>query len=306
MQPTDPNAISRTTRGLLVAVGPYQSETLDDLKYPARQATELKAALCNPHGCAIPPENVTVLLDNDATRANVLASLRSMASQAEQTTESLRDTLLIFFAGHGVTASDRFYLCSCDTDPQDLEATAVSSLDLQEVVGASAARGVLVILDCCEGARFAETAPALFARLDGSDYRILISASQADQPSLECDGIGTFFARNLIAILNGRVIAGSRPGQIYLADFLRALHDGINEDVERESPQLPTQEAVFVGVYPREPLLFVHRGLNEGKSIQTFRYSRRYVRRLVKRALCGVFLAMLLVMGYLASHPRQL
>ncbi len=297
MQPTDRTAISRTTRCLLVAVGPYQSPALADLRYPARQAAELKAALCNPHGCAISPENITVLLDKDATRANVLTSLRSMAAMAEQTAESLRDTLLFFFAGHGVTASDRFYLCSCDTDPQDLDATAVSSLDLQQILGASAARGVLVILDCCEGASFAETAPALFARLDGSDYRILISASQADQPSLECDGVGTLFTKNLIAILNGRIIAGSTPGQIYLADLLRALRDGINEDIERELPQLRMQEPVFVGVYPREPLLFVHHGLNERKPIQTFRYSGRYVRRLVKRALGGVFLAILFVMG---------
>lgn len=62
---------------------------------------------------------------------------------------SANDTILFYFAGHGVRDKGRFYMISKETSVADIPHTALEWSRVGEVLAKSAAR-VLVVLDACQ------------------------------------------------------------------------------------------------------------------------------------------------------------
>lgn len=200
-----------------------------------------------------------------------------------------QDSVYFFFAGHGLANEHAFYLCCADADKDRLEGTALSSNDIEQVLEPADCRGVLVVLDCCEGAAFAEHAPAMFRRLRRGDFRILLSSVRADQRSWEqVGGGGTFFSNALIDIVNGKLAVGTVPGAAYFSDLVTAIDARIVEELQL-LPEHPKQDMVFVGTYIRDPLILVHRNLSlQQVQFATARYSPAYLRRLLLRSFAIV------------------
>jgi hypothetical protein len=85
---------------LLVGVGEYRSDTVKDLVGPPNDARNMKELLTRSYGFL--PENVSVLLDADATTEGFRKAFREKLVQ--RATD--KDTVVIFFAGHGSQVSD--------------------------------------------------------------------------------------------------------------------------------------------------------------------------------------------------------
>jgi HEAT repeat protein len=239
------------------------------------------------NGCAIPRDQVCCLRDDQATREEVLEALKQAVARAGP-----EDAVYLYFAGHGVStkpdpqgASD-FYLCTSGAQPSRLAETAVSGADLERVLGPAACRGILIILDCCEGASIAEGAPSMFRKLRQGDFRILLSSVRADQRSWErADGSGTLFTNALVAALKANLLVGGTPGALYFSDLVSAIDKRVEEDL-LALPGLPRQDMVFVGTYIRDPLIFVHRTLSlQQVQFATARFSPSYVRRVLVKAM---------------------
>lgn len=278
---------SESIHAVIAGADRLPGDWLPPLPSPSRDARMVADALTDADGCAVPPDQVCSLCGPQATRAAVLHALQAAVERAGPD-----DSIYVYFAGHGISAgqsvagTNDFYLCTSDAQDTRLAETAVSGADIEGVLGEASCRGILILLDCCEGAAFAEHAPAMFRKLRRGDFRILLSSVRADQRSWErVDGAGTLFTNALVDVLNAKVVVGSTPGALYFSDLVTAIDKRVEEGLEA-LPGLPRQDMVFVGTYVRDPLILVHRALSlQQVQFATARYSPSYVRRMLIKAL---------------------
>lgn len=103
---------------------------------------------------AFPPENVFLLLDEEATRENILRLLGDTLADPQRVGRD--DRVLVFFAGHGATrqlASGRHlgYIVPVEADARSFHGQAISMTQLQDVNEAIPAKHVLYLMDACYG-----------------------------------------------------------------------------------------------------------------------------------------------------------
>ena len=263
---------SQATKVVCIGVSRYRREDLR-LAYAADNARALAAALTASAGCAIPVENLRLLIDEEATAESILGSI---ASAAGTCTED--DILIVFFSGHGERERDVFFLLPEEAESDRLSATAVSATQLRDALGKCKARGVLIVLDCCRSAGFAENADSFFRTLGSQEFRILLSASRAGQNSYEFKSQnGTIFSRRLTEAISGTPVLGDQPGVIYFSDLFAFLQKQLAEDLETLGHSPEAQEVVFAGTYSRDPRLFILRQVTlDAIEAQTPRYSRKF------------------------------
>lgn len=185
------------------------------------------------------------LLDDDATRANILQELEALA------TASADDFVIVTFSGHG---TDDHRLVPADVDVADLPNSCVSLDELAERLDRIPATQLLVVLDCCfsggfGGARVfapavqrsvAEDRTAVEALVRGSG-RIVITASGSGEPAFETvefgHGLLTYY---LVTGLQGRDGLGS-AGRIPIFDLFQFVMSGVVDAATRiHQIQTPT------------------------------------------------------------------
>jgi hypothetical protein len=277
------------TRILLVGISNYRQPELQ-LRYAASAARDLQKALISTQGCSIPETHVVTLCDEQATRLFILTALRATASAC-----SKDDIFIFYFSGHGERSGDGFYLLPQDAEASALGATTIELSDLQEALVQCQARGILLILDCCKSAGFAENADGFFRTLSGSEFRLLLSASRAGQLSYEYDqSASTFFTSAILDVLTGRAIIGKEPGIIYFSDLFEFIQEQVAEDLESSGQSAGLQEPVFAGTFTKDPRLFILSRLSlERLEAETPRYSRKFLRRRIQRILLATALSVL-------------
>ena len=99
-----------TTHVLAVGVNAYANPQFN-LRYAVADAEDFSTELQRQTAARTPGSRVeaTVLRDQQATKAAFLAALADLASKSQP-----EDTVMIFFAGHGVADGQRFYLVPHD------------------------------------------------------------------------------------------------------------------------------------------------------------------------------------------------
>ena len=130
-----------------IGVGDYDDETLR-LTYPAADARGFAEALKRQKGGLYSDVEVRMLVDKDATRANVLDALEWLDAAVTS-----RDIGMVLIAGHGLTdEKGRYWFLPADAAPKRLGATAVSQEDIRRDMSAIAGKAVL-FLDTCHANR---------------------------------------------------------------------------------------------------------------------------------------------------------
>jgi hypothetical protein len=275
---------SDSTKIVCIGITDYQAADLK-LRYAAANALALAAAFANPDSCGIPEEHIVNFIDAEATKAAILSGLKARADACTP-----EDILIVYFAGHGKLLESAYYILPVDVNLDDLQRTGIESDELRTAMVACRARGILLILDCCQGAGFVETAGQHFTTIGAQDFRIVFSASRAGQSSLEFESFGgTIFSHHLIEVVRGRVPIGDQPGVVYLSDLLSFLSDRLAEDLESLGQPPHAQDTVFAGSYARDPRLFILRQVALATlDLETPKYSRKFVRRARRRAAWAV------------------
>lgn len=140
-----PRADLRQSRLHLLAVGVSRYRQADlSLRYAAKDARDLAALLAAQQGKLYDEVTAKVLTDAEATRGNVLDALDQMGRQAE-----VRDTCLLFLAGHGVADDQqRYYFLPSDGDPDKLARSGLRWSELTAMV-ADLPGKVILALDTC-------------------------------------------------------------------------------------------------------------------------------------------------------------
>lgn len=178
-------------------------------------AEDLAGVLRDPSACGCDPANVLLLQESDATRARILDELEQLAGRAGQDA-----TALVYFSGHGGRSPEGgdSYLLPIDGawgTKERLKATAISSQQLSDKLGAIDARQLLIVLDCCHVAGLAqardvasewvaELAADALDRLAAGRGRVVMAAARGDGAAYVLGGARHgLFTEHLIAGLRG-------------------------------------------------------------------------------------------------------
>jgi len=161
----------------------------------------------------IPPENVTLLLNQDAS----LSRLRSSLGTHLKKKAGKQDMVIIYFAGHGATEKDVLspdgdglekYLLPYDVDPQDLYASALPMREISHIFYRIQSQRIIFIADSCysgaSGGRTislsgirANISDAFLDRIAGGKGTVILTASGANEVSAEDEklqhGVFTFY-----------------------------------------------------------------------------------------------------------------
>lgn len=166
------------------------------LDFAARDARELASALVGRGGFA--RDEVTLLVDGDATRARIIERLGALRARLRE-----EDVVVIYFAGHGsvglgADGRPHYYLVPRDGQMTKLAGTALVDDLLEELIGQLPSRQVVVMLDACysgggTGAIRArgQRSPSLTALppprpiVEAAAGRILMAASKPEQEAWE-------------------------------------------------------------------------------------------------------------------------
>jgi hypothetical protein len=208
------------SRVVLIGTSRYEDEKLPDLPAVGRGIEDLKKALTDSvYGLV--PENHCDMLEDEGDIRLIGRRLRRSAGQAE-------DLLLVYFAGHGLTAGRRheLYLALRDTEWEEPEFNALEYDKLRSAVLNSRATTKVIILDCCFSGRvfgdtMADPATELIGQVEVDGSYVLASAHR-DQVSLILDGEDrTAFTGRLIRLFHDGVPGG--PELLTIDDIYQQL-----------------------------------------------------------------------------------
>ena len=209
----------------------------------------------------IPRENVTLLLDQDAT----LTRVRSALGTHLKNKAGKDDMVIIFFAGHGATEKEGMspdgdglekYLLPFDADPKDLYATALPMGEISKIFSRIQSERLVFIADSCySGASGGRTidisgtratiSEAFLDRLTGGKGRVIITASGANEVSAENDslkqGVFTYY---LVEGLRGKADA-DKDGIITVDEAYQYVSEAVPRATGQE--QHPVKKGTVEG-----------------------------------------------------------
>jgi hypothetical protein len=133
---------------VVVGTSEYMNRGVSPLKYADKDAEAFAKFLQTPEGGGYESDHIRVLLNKDATLANLHEALIDFLQQAID-----KDLALIYFAGHGLPDPARpqnLYLLTYDTDPTRLGTTAFPMWQIKDVLERHiSAKRIIVFSDAC-------------------------------------------------------------------------------------------------------------------------------------------------------------
>lgn len=221
---TGAEALKRKGTAYIIAVGVNEyANTQYNLKYAAADARDFADEMQRRQMLVGGFERVEVvqLLDQDATKANIIAAIKRLAGEVGPPSlkagplDALKraepeDTVVIYFAGHGTAQAQRFYLIPHDLGytgertkltEQGLNtmlAHSISDVELEAAVEGLDAGHLLLIIDACNSGQALEAEEKRrgpmnskgLAQLAYEKGMYILTAAQSFQAALEAVQLG--------------------------------------------------------------------------------------------------------------------
>lgn len=242
-----------------VVVGINDYPRLPKLKYAVNDAQAFYRLLVEEN--RIPPENVTLLTNEQASLVNLRSTLGTRIKNSAR--ES--DMVIIFFAGHGATERDAAspdgdglekYLLPFDTDPADLYTTAMPMVEVARIFNRIRSERLVFIADACysggSGGRTISVADTranigdgFLDRVVSGRGKVIITASAANEVSVEKDemqhGVFTYY---LLEGLRGKADL-DRDSMITVDEAYRYVYEQVPRATGQE--QHPVKKGTVEG-----------------------------------------------------------
>jgi WD40 repeat protein len=176
---------------LTVGINKYRDRSLD-LFYAKPDAQSIDGYFAAGKA-ALPVAAQVALRDGQATRDNILAAIRTFRDVPQE------DMVVVYLAGHGVSAGDQWYFISHDAqlsgDVQDGAIGVLSSSEIKAEVEALNADRILLLIDTCHSGSLVEPikdyrgmkALRLLARTVGTH---VLAATDRTQSAIELQKLG--------------------------------------------------------------------------------------------------------------------
>jgi hypothetical protein len=235
---------------LIVGVATYHHTT--SLKYTDDDAYRLYAFLKSPEGGALPDEQITILIDDAATRPNILNAMDRITALAGED-----DVIMVYTSGHGLKGS---------FVPFDFDGTTKNLISYEEwftKLDKAATKHKLFIADACHsGSMMASARSAWEADLELfydryqniSSGNAFISSSKSEEVSLEYGGLRQgIFSHYLIRGLKGEANK-NKDAWVTVSE----MYDFVSSEVKKYTAG--AQNPVISGSYdPNMPVAMVRR-----------------------------------------------
>ena len=250
-----------TKWAVIVGISQYKDTRIAPLRYAAADARSFYDWIVSPSGGKYAPSRVTVLLDAEATGANIKKALFEWLAQAIE-----EDTVTIYFAGHGSPQSpdnpENLFLLTYDTQYDSVATTAFPMWDIETALKRFIkAKKVIVITDACHAGGVGQafdvarrggrglTVVPMSSSLQNlsriSEGVCIISASDDNQLSQEGSQWGGghgVFTFNLLEGLRGKADY-NKDGVVTLGELIPFLSEQIRR--ETRNAQTPTVAGRF-------------------------------------------------------------
>ncbi len=217
--------------GVVIGIENYRDERLN-LRCARADAQAMRDLMIDPECGLFLEDNVTLLLDESATKQtvwNALASLRRKAGKD--------DTIWLYYAGHAAPEGDEFYWVPHDGNVDDLYATGLARHQIARVLGDIPSERVVTFLDCCHAAATAAQSHPARDSLPAEEVikayqgrgRVILAASDGKEKSVELPEHGHgAFTHFLIQGLRGKADT-DRTGVVHLDGLWGYLQGKVSE-----------------------------------------------------------------------------
>jgi O-acetyl-ADP-ribose deacetylase (regulator of RNase III) len=186
---------------LLIGIDKYI--TIPELNTCASDARALAGVLVDPRGGGYSRENVHLLTNYSATRAEVVNALAQLSVVEEGS------TVFIYFSGRASAASGEITLWCSDDDPSNPSGSLTASR-ITEILDSFVSKHVVLVLDTSEGAVGMTSPPG----------RIVLSATLPGEAAYMNEGNGEFTLR----LLQGLQGAAGEDDDITIFDLFEGAH----------------------------------------------------------------------------------
>ncbi|MFF4156655.1 caspase domain-containing protein [Streptomyces sp. NPDC001678] len=214
----------RRYRGLLIGNATYLRDphSLPALNGPLADITQLKQVLTDPQVGLFNSPDVETLPDYG------IQDLREKVDEFF-TTAARGDVLLLYYSGHGqLDERGTLYLCATDTRTAGLRATALSAIEINNIVDGSPAATTVIILDCCYSGAFKGLTPSAPAAGKG---RYVLTSSRSTQLARAASHHGqtSLFTGQLVRALRSAQ-PGKDAGHLTVLEVYRQVHHWVTAD----------------------------------------------------------------------------
>ncbi|MEP7321511.1 MAG: caspase family protein [Saprospiraceae bacterium] len=120
-----------------VVVGVARYDHMPVLKYADDDAYQIYAFLKSPEGGAIPDSQIKILIDEDATRNNIINAIQEQFGKADE-----NDVVMLYYSGHGVNGA----FLPIDFDGYN---NKLYHDEVNELMASSHAKHKLCLIDAC-------------------------------------------------------------------------------------------------------------------------------------------------------------
>lgn len=137
------------THAVLIGIDGFDNADITPLRYTVKDVTAFRDLLIDPRYGAVPQENVVLLTPSSEgglrpTRANIMLQILTGARRTQA-----GDTLILYFAGHGMQSAEGQFLLGVDANPLLLADTAVPLERLPALLQDARADQIVIIIDAC-------------------------------------------------------------------------------------------------------------------------------------------------------------
>jgi hypothetical protein len=235
-RPPPPSGTFEQGHGVIIGIANYPMvnplpETI------LNDARDLRDLLTDSARCGYLCNNVTQLLDDEATGDAIRAALESLAQSINS-----QSTAIVYFSGHGAHdpagGDTGQYILPYDCDPTDLPGTAIAGDEMTALLREIKAGRLLVLFDSCHsgGAGDPKVALPQIKRGLSEDYyqalaqgkgRVVIASSRPDEVSWALPGMdNSLFTHYLLGALRGRARTLG-DGYVRVFDVFRHVADHV-------------------------------------------------------------------------------
>lgn len=151
---------------VVVGCADYQRANMD-LRYSDDDAYRFYAYLKSPEGGALPDHHIAVLVDEAATRSNIIKTMNEVFSKA-----SANDMLIFYFSGHGSEGA------FCPTDVTDQYSSLLLHSDIKALFKKYPATYKICLADACYSGSIYQGSPSASSNTaGGSETNVVIMMS---------------------------------------------------------------------------------------------------------------------------------
>ena len=240
--PPEEKESGKNVFALLIGISSFRSDQIPSLQFADADAVEVRNLLLSPRGGGLPPENIKLLTNGQATAGAIRSAIDSHLKGRHS-----NDTVLLFVASHGTAIDNRGYIIASDTDPQDVASTAIDMDDIRQLFENQLAgvRRLVLYVDVCRAGKIGQITPDYRAtnrvtqRLETGTNFFGMLAAQQGQSAVEGINYGGghgAFSYFLMKALNGDADL-NHDGRVTMNELVDYVHDKVAESTG--SRQIP-------------------------------------------------------------------